>query len=283
MKYSTNLPARTYTTTIGDFNIIDLCSYYTLDDTNFEKVNIPIDKSQTLVEASYTNFRDVDAIWLFLFANKKINPFTLTKLDTPTALAKVKNYEDLNISEYNVPPAGGPSDAIGTKGGILTEKVNNSGNPWDYGSTGNFSLTGGFALIDGINSFTKSVLIKESKSNLSITTSAGYFMLNRGSNNSYSIYNPNKDLEIVKQTAATQSINTIKYEFAEIDMRSITQLTSPLPYLTKGSGSAYTPEGTGITSSFEEDVKNRNIDILGYDLKSVNYSNLLQVNQNYVV
>jgi len=277
MKYSTNLPARTYTTTIGDFNIIDLCSYYTLDDTNFEKVNIPIDKSQTLVEASYTNFRDVDAIWLFLFANKKINPFTLTKLDTPTALAKVKNYEDLNMSE------GAAVDAIGTKGGILIEKANNSGVTWDYGSTGNFSLTGGFALIDGINSFTKSVLIKEPKSNLPITPSSGYFMLNRGSNNSYSIYNPSKDLEILNQSAATQSINTIKYEFAEIDMRRITQLTSPLPYLTKGSGSAYTPEGTGITSSFEEDVKNRNIDILGYDLKSVNYSNLLQVNQNYVV
>jgi hypothetical protein len=277
MKYSTNLPARTYTTTIGDFNIIDICSYYTLDDTNFEKVNIPIDKSQTLVEASYTNFSDVNAIWLFLFANNKINPFTLTKLDTPTALAKVKNYEDLNMSE------GAGADAIGTKGGILIEKTNNSGVTWDYGSTGNFSLTGGFALIDGVNSFTKSVLIKEPKSNLPITLSDGYFMLNRSSNNSYSIYNPNKNLAIANQSAATQSINTIRYEFAEIDMRRITELTSTLPYLTKGSGSAYTPEGTGITSSFEEDVKNQNIDILGYDLKSVNYSNLLQVNQNYVV
>jgi hypothetical protein len=277
MKYSTNLPARTYTTTIGDFNIIDLCSYYTLDDTNFEKVNIPIDKSQTLVEASYINFRDVDAIWLFLFANKKINPFTLTKLDAPTALAKVENYEDLNISE------GAGADAIGTKGGILIEKTNNSGVTWDYGSTGNFSLTGGFALIDGVNSFTKSVLIKEPKSNLPITLSDGYFMLNRSSNNSYSIYNASKDLEILKQSAATQSINTIQYELAEIDLRRTTALTSNLPYLTKGSGSAYTPEGTGVTFSFEEDVKNQNIDILGYDLKSVNYSNLLQVNQNYVV
>jgi hypothetical protein len=282
MKYSTNLPARTYTTTIGDFNIIDLCSYYTLDDTNFEKVNIPIDKSQTLVEASYLNFRDVDAIWLFLFANKKINPFTLTKLDAPTAIAKVENYEDLNIEEFDAIPAG-PSDAIGTRGGILLEKSGNTGQPWEYGSTGNFSLTGGFALIDGVNSFTKSVLIKETKSNLPITLSSGYFMLNRSSNNSYSIYNPNKNLEIINRSAATQSINTIQYELAEINLRRTTALTSNLPYLTKGSGSAYTPEGTGVTFSFEEDVKNQNIDIFGYDLKSVNYSNLLQVNQNYVV
>ena len=277
MKYSTNLPPRTYTTTIGDFDIIDLCSYYTLDDTNFEKVNISVDKSQTLVEASYTNFRDVDAIWLFLFANKKINPFTLTKLDVPTALAKVKNYQDLAISQ------GAGQDGLGTIGGILLEKSNNSGVTWDYGSTGNFSLTGGFALIDTVNSFTKEVIIKETKSNLSIGLNAGYFMLNRGSTGSYSIYDPTKNLEIIRQSAATQSISTIKYEFAEVELRRITDLTSNLPTLTKGSGSAYTPQGTGVTFTFEEDLTDQNIDILGYDLKSVNYSNLLQVNQNYVV
>lgn len=277
MKYSTNLPPRTYTTTIGDFDIIDLCSYYTLDDTNFEKVNISVDKSQTLVEASYTNFRDVDAIWLFLFANKKINPFTLTKLDVPTALAKVKNFTALGLEED-----GPVVDAITTNGSIIVDRTTNSGATWDYGSTGNFSLTGGFALLDSVNTFSKRVVAKE-PNNIALTENAvTYFMLNRSSNGSYSIYNSSKTIGISQAIARQSLTNTTRFE-QFTPSRTTTDLTSELPVLTKGSGSGYTPQGTGLTFSFEEDVKEQNIDIFGYDLKSVNYSNLLQVNQNYVV
>ena len=277
MKYSTNLPKRTYTTTIGDFVLVDLSSYYVFDDTNAEKMNISVDKSQTLIETSYSTYGDVDSIWMFLFANKKINPFTLTKLDAPTALAKVKNFTALGLEED-----GPVVDAITTNGSILVDRVTNSGATWDYGSTGNFSLTGGFALVDSVNTFSKRAVVKEAN-NIQLTENAvTYFLLNRSSNGSYSIYNASKTIGI-SQTIARQSLtNSTKFEQVTPG-RITTNLNSELPVLIKGNGSAYTPQGTGVTFSFEEDVQNQNIDIFAYDITTISFTNLIQINQNYVV
>ena len=277
MKYSTNLPKRTYTTTIGDFDLVDLSSYYVFDDTNAEKMNISVDKSQTLIETSYSTYGDVDSIWMFLFANKKINPFTLTKLDAPTALAKVKNFTALGLEED-----GPVVDAITTNGSILVDRVTNSGATWDYGSTGNFSLTGGFALVDSVNTFSKRAVVKEAN-NIELTENAvTYFLLNRSSNGSYSIYNASKTIGI-SQTIARQSLtNSTKFEQVTPG-RITTNLNSELPVLIKGNGSAYTPQGTGVTFSFEEDVQNQNIDIFAYDITTISFTNLIQINQNYVV
>ena len=277
MKYSTNLPKRTYTTTIGDFDLVDLSSYYVFDDTNAEKMNISVDKSQTLIETSYSTYGDVDSIWMFLFANKKINPFTLTKLDAPTALAKVKNFTALGLEED-----GPVVDAITTNGSILVDRVTNSGATWDYGSTGNFSLTGGFALVDSVNTFSKRAVVKEAN-NIQLTENAvTYFLLNRSSNGSYSIYNASKTIGI-SQTIARQSLtNSTKFEQVTPG-RITTNLNSELPVLIKGNGSAYTPQGTGVTFSFEEDVQNQNIDIFAYDITTISFTNLIQINQNYVV
>ena len=277
MKYSTNLPKRTYTTTIGDFVLVDLSSYYVFDDTNAEKMNISVDKSQTLIETSYSTYGDVDSIWMFLFANKKINPFTLTKLDAPTALAKVKNFTALGLEED-----GPVVDAITTNGSILVDRVTNSGATWDYGSTGNFSLTGGFALVDSVNTFSKRAVVKEAN-NIELTENAvTYFLLNRSSNGSYSIYNASKTIGI-SQTIARQSLtNSTKFEQVTPG-RITTNLNSELPVLIKGNGSAYTPQGTGVTFSFEEDVQNQNIDIFAYDITTISFTNLIQINQNYVV
>ncbi len=277
MKYSTNLPKRTYTTTIGDFVLVDLSSYYVFDDTNAEKMNISVDKSQTLIETSYSTYGDVDSIWMFLFANKKINPFTLTKLDAPTALAKVKNFTALGLEED-----GPVVDAITTNGSILVDRVTNSGAKWDYGSTGNFSLTGGFALVDSVNTFSKRAVVKEAN-NIQLTENAvTYFLLNRSSNGSYSIYNASKTIGISQAIARQSLTNSTKFEQVTPG-RITTNLNSELPVLIKGNGSAYTPQGTGVTFSFEEDVQNQNIDIFAYDITTISFTNLIQINQNYVV
>ena len=277
MKYSTNLPKRTYTTTIGDFDLVDLSSYYVFDDTNAEKMNISVDKSQTLIETSYSTYGDVDSIWMFLFANKKINPFTLTKLDAPTALAKVKNFTALGLEED-----GPVVDAITTNGSILVDRVTNSGATWDYGSTGNFSLTGGFALVDSVNTFSKRAVVKEAN-NIQLTENAvTYFLLNRSSNGSYSIYNASKTIGISQAIARQSLTNSTKFEQVTPG-RITTNLNSELPVIIKGSGSAYTPQGTGVTFSFEEDVQNQNIDIFAYDITTISFTNLIQINQNYVV
>jgi hypothetical protein len=277
MKYSTNLPKRTYTTTIGDFVLVDLSSYYVFDDTNAEKMNISVDKSQTLIETSYSTYGDVDSIWMFLFANKKINPFTLTKLDAPTALAKVKNFTALGLEED-----GPVVDAITTNGSILVDRVTNSGATWDYGSTGNFSLTGGFALVDSVNTFSKRAVVKEAN-NIQLTENAvTYFLLNRSSNGSYSIYNASKTIGISQAIARQSLTNSTKFEQVTPG-RITTNLNSELPVLIKGNGSAYTPQGTGVTFSFEEDVQNQNIDIFAYDITTISFTNLIQINQNYVV
>jgi hypothetical protein len=277
MKYSTNLPKRTYTTTIGDFDLVDLSSYYVFDDTNAEKMNISVDKSQTLIETSYSTYGDVDSIWMFLFANKKINPFTLTKLDAPTALAKVKNFTALGLEED-----GPVVDAITTNGSILVDRVTNSGATWDYGSTGNFSLTGGFALVDSVNTFSKRAVVKEAN-NIQLTENAvTYFLLNRSSNGSYSIYNASKTIGISQAIARQSLTNSTKFEQVTPG-RITTNLNSELPVLIKGNGSAYTPQGTGVTFSFEEDVQNQNIDIFAYDITTISFTNLIQINQNYVV
>lgn len=277
MKYSTNLPKRTYTTTIGDFDLVDLSSYYVFDDTNAEKMNISVDKSQTLIETSYSTYGDVDSIWMFLFANKKINPFTLTKLDAPTALAKVKNFTALGLEED-----GPVVDAITTNGSILVDRVTNSGATWDYGSTGNFSLTGGFALVDSVNTFSKRAVVKEAN-NIELTENAvTYFLLNRSSNGSYSIYNASKTIGISQAIARQSLTNSTKFEQVTPG-RITTNLNSELPVLIKGNGSAYTPQGTGVTFSFEEDVQNQNIDIFAYDITTISFTNLIQINQNYVV
>lgn len=276
MQYSSYLPKRNYETTIGYFDIVDITSYFTLDDENFEKIKIPVDKSQTLIEASYITYGDVDSFWLFLFANKKINPFTLTKFDSTYQLEKIKNYTALDMTE------GSGLDVNTYNGSILIQKTSNSGVTWDYGSTGNFSLTGGFALVDSFNTFSKRVTIKDTKNSLPIGNNAGYFIINKSPSGSYSIYDASKNLEILDNIVLSNATKSIKYESTTTN-RITSILESELPVIQKGSGAQYTPQGTGITFSTEEDIENQSIDIDIYDSKSINASNIIQVKQNYVV
>jgi hypothetical protein len=150
MKYSQNLPKINYTTTIGDFNVVDLSSYFTLDKTNLDISEIEVSKSSTLVELASSIYNDVDWFWLFMYANDTSNPFTTTKQDNAvlqTQYAANKSIQSKNsTSDKNVyVPAGS----------IIYPKTSNSGACYDYGSTGNFSLTGGFALIQSYEPYSK--------------------------------------------------------------------------------------------------------------------------------
>lgn len=277
MKYFENLPKRTYETTIGEFTISDLTSYFTLDYDNLETSKIETSKNTTLVELAGSLYSDVNSHWLFLYANKTINPFTVCLDDTQNLLAQYdSNYA---IAANN----NSGKDVIIPAGSIIYPAVSNSGVSWDYGSTGNFSLTGGFGYVQSFNSFTKIATILSPEGATFAVNSPVNFILN-GETYSY-YFNPLAGITpavnyYVKQKEAVQLI-----EYKNSQSFEVYALAGDSePVIKKGAGDP-TYVFSGITQfiNYENVAKTSPTEIEYFLPYSVGYLNLTKVIQNYVV
>lgn len=276
MKYASNLPIRNYQTSIGTFTMVDLCSYFTVNEVNMEKSNFNLDKSTTLVEAAQQIYQDVDSFWLFLFANKKVNPFTLAN-DNNTAKIK-KNSSLIGVAatnEFSV------FDSIFLTGSVVVPKTNNTGSAWDYGSTGNFSLTGGFALVDEFNPFSKRFI---SKQPVGLTFEATNVItgLVKGFTGKYVSYDTGVSAIVGDVTGKLSLPEELLYD--TVETKEFIKVKSEYPLYAKGSNPAYKPlEEQPIEVTFEQTVEESLNNIEIYLPATVQYSNFTKVVQNYIV
>jgi hypothetical protein len=283
MKYASNMPIRSYETTIGSFNMVDLSSYYVVDDSIFESDNITIDNSETLIEAAKNIYGDVDSFWLFLFANKKINPFELLQSNNTNLFDETSGKTGFSILDQAY-------DGIFPSGSLVFPYVADNGITWNYGSTGNFSLTGGFALVDSFNSFSKRIVIRYLEGfTLSDDPNVNYWGVVKGKTEytTYKNVSSNYPLAInsgtIKQEVSV--VDTVDYLTA--DKQPYVSVKSEYPLLKKGPPSippAYEPVGTGGTEiTINTELDNRIPAIKAYIPSTVKNSAFIRIVQNYEV
>lgn len=276
MKYASNLPIRNYQTSIGTFTMVDLCSYFTVNEVNMEKSNFNLDKSTTLVEAAQQIYQDVDSFWLFLFANKKVNPFTLAN-DNNTAKIK-KNSSLIGVAAKN---SFSVFDSIFLTGSVVVPKTNNTGSAWDYGSTGNFSLTGGFAVVDEFNPFSKRFISKQPVG-LTFEETNVITGLVKGFTGKYVSYDTAVSAIVENVTGKLNLPEELLYD--TVETKEFIKVKSEYPLFAKGSNPAYKPlEEQPIEVTFEQTVEENLNNIEIYLPATVQYSNFTKVVQNYVV
>lgn len=145
MKFFANLPKITFTSTIGDFTISDFFTYLDVSNIDVSSNTITVDDRTTLAEAASRTYQDPNNLWTFLPANETINPFDL--LAPNTFLFSEANQDKINLILVPSPGAvtGGTAFPVGS---IIVPTTTNSGGSYQMGSTGNFNLSGGFALIE---------------------------------------------------------------------------------------------------------------------------------------
>ena len=281
MKYFSNLPKREYNTTIGPFTIVDMTSYYTLNDSSFEKNDISIDNTHTLIEAAQDTYGDVDSFWLFMFANKTINPFELLKFDNTTVTEDATNLTGIGLATNS----GG--DAIITTGSIVFPYIENSGDTWNYGSTGNFSLTGGFAIVDSFNPFSKRINLKYIQGfTFDISTSVNSIIKGK---TSYDLYNKTQDPIELASVQEITDVLEITYQTTYVNEKNKKYLVveSEYPVISKtppGETPGYEPVGTGgIQITNQVFIENRINKIKAYLPSKIKKSVFTKVIQNYKV
>jgi hypothetical protein len=160
MKYFSTLPSKTFSSTIGNFTICDFFSHYEINTALAQTQKVVIDDRTTLVEFSQNIYQDNNSIWLFLLANNYIDPFELTAYSVSLYLANNKNKLATSLSsdpELTVPPI-----SVAGAASIITEYIGStSGKKWEYSSVGNFSLTGGFALVESTDYYRGRSVLKK--------------------------------------------------------------------------------------------------------------------------
>lgn len=290
MKYFLSQFKRSYPTSIGSFNIVDFTSYYRVDDSQFEEKEVRADNTHTLVELAKNVYDDVDSFWLFLLANKTINPFTLLDFNNTSLQETASDLVSLHIQQQQIPDY---LDAILTPGSILLPEATVGGSAWNYGSTGNFSLTGGFAVVDQYNNFSKRAITKQP---IGFTFGVFSFLsaLVKGQTG-YSLYNFNKEINETTYTGRiypsviSDTLSVVdEINFLLSDKQPYAKIKSEYPVIKKGSGlSPYEiPETVGgITQSVNIDTtiqNNKNI-INSYISSTIKYSAFTRIIQNYEV
>jgi len=288
MKYFLSQSKLQYATTIGTFSIVDLTSYLKVDDSQFKTKEINVDNTQTLVELAQSIYDDVDSFWLFLFANKTINPFDLLDFSNTSVKESASQLLGLGVQQQLVPDY---NDAILTPGSIIFPATEVTGASWSYGSTGNFSLTGGFAVIDSYNTFSKRAITKQ-PIGFTFQLSSLISALIKGPTG-YSLYNFTKEIfgttytgEIyIGSTAATLSI-TDEITFQTAEKTSYATVKSEYPLIKKGFGlSPYEipPEGPTQYIDINQTIQTKQNNINSYISGTMKYSAFTRVVQNYEV
>ena len=276
MNYSSSLPKLSYETTIGSFDIVDLTAFYNVKSINIDKNTINVDKSTTLVEKAHSIYNDPNSFWLFLVANNTINPFTITK---ESSTSQIENY---NVSETIVATFNN-SKIYAPSGSIITQYSATGGSAWQFTSVGNFSLTGGFALVDTYNPYSKRLIMKEAQGITLSTQTSLWNVVNgttyfsqadsvQGITNELSFYSLQN--EVHTKVFYTKG-NTVSAYF---------ELDSEDTVLAAGQTSAYQP--AGITSqeiSFNEFAEQQSTTILAFLPYTSGYRSLEVITQSYIV
>lgn len=145
MKFFTNLPKTTFSSTIGSFTISDFFTYLDIESAFIEEGTVTIDNKTTLVEAAATVYQDPNSFWAFVAANNTVNPFDLLA-DNATDFAEI---EQNKISFLLFPNA---TDVTGgsafTEGSLIFPYASNTGACYLYGYTGNYDISGAYAIIE---------------------------------------------------------------------------------------------------------------------------------------
>lgn len=276
MKYFNNLPKREYQTTIGSFNIVDMTSYYDVNNIGMQTTETNVDNTYTLVELANSLYEDMDSFWLFLFANGSINPFTLLEQSN----TNLKTFNE-SITGLQLLVENSAEDALFTIGSLLLPSTSNTGSAWSFGSTGNFSLTGGFALIDSYNPFSKRANVKYVQGfSLGISTTTGITFTGFVKQPSgYSFYD--KSTGIYSVDPKLNVVEEINYLTS--DKQTFISVKSEYPLLKKGYGqSPYEPKASGgITFDVENVIEKRIPKIKTYLPGTVKQSNFIKIVQNY--
>lgn len=273
MNYSKNLPKIEYTTELGDIKVTDISSYYVLDSKNRETALIDVSSNTTLLELANTVYSDIESYWLFLYANDTFNPFTLLSPDTVDLLDEYSiNSEISTINTLT------NQDVIVTEGSLVLPYIANSGPTWQYGSTGNFSLTGGFGFVKSYNPFTKNTIV-ETYGGISFGLNQDVNFIVNGSTYSYKgTYGgvTNKINYIQTQTDATKEV---KYKtFGNLQVFGALEDDLPIT-----SGENFGLPGVSQAITYKEAAQTTDTNIkyfLPYTFNSLNFT---KVEQNYIV
>lgn len=164
MKYSSNLPKRSYQTDIGSFSITDFFSYYKFSFDNATKIKKETDDKTTLVEAAGKIYNDSNSFWLILMANKTINPFLLFSQNSTVF---IENNKEKNTSIFQNQSSTIPYNI--SAGSIITPFANTGGNPYDYNYVGNFDVNGDVFIVESQNFYNKRITVKPGTDGLAAT------------------------------------------------------------------------------------------------------------------
>ena len=280
MNYSSSLPKRSYETTIGFFKIVDFTSFYSVASVNIDKNTINVDKSTTLVEKAASIYNDPNSFWLFLIANNTINPFTLTK---QSSTSQIQNY---NISETIIATVSG-TEIYSPAGSIITKYSATGGSAWQFSSVGNFSITGGFALVDTYNPYSKRLIMKEAVG-LTLSANTALWNIINGTTNYYSEF-PDSTVGITNQLSyysLQKDVKDIVTYTKGATVSAYILLDSEEPPINKSLGGTAAYEPTGITFqelSFTDVAEQQSIAIFAFLPYTAGYRSFNLIKQSYTV
>ena len=274
MKYSESLPKISYETTIGSFNVVDISSYYKINPDNIQRNTINVDKSSTLVETASTVYNDTNSFWLFLIANNTINPFTLTKFNSTTQIQDYAN-SDTIIATYNSVKIYSPA------GSIIAKYASTGGSAWQYSSVGNFSLTGGFALVDTYNPYSKRLIMKDPQG-ITFSTYPNVWNVVNGTTGYYTAGGSTLPVVITNYTIQSETTKQLTYATGETQAPYI-DVDSEQPVVAGPTGGYY-PAGTVYDDiSYTDSASQQSIAIAAFLPYSSGYQTFKLIKQSYIV
>lgn len=159
MKYFENLPKINYNSSIGNFNISSFFTYIDINTVLLQTDDILIDSQTTLLEAASHYYQDPNSFWMFLLANKTINPFDLLSVNVGLFLQENENKLNIEI----VGNTAGTTGYVFSKGSLILPFVNNTGNSAEYSSVGNFDLNGPLSIIESVSYYDGNMIIKDQR------------------------------------------------------------------------------------------------------------------------
>lgn len=227
MKYFEKLPKITYETTAGSFTVTSPYAYYKFDVDSILKQDYPIDSKTTLLEAAAVLYKDANSFWLFLMANKTINPFDLVAKN-------IQIFNKQNEDKYTFNIAGSTANqyvVLGKQSVLVKyDPTQVSGTTATYGETGPWDVYGDFALVESVNSYNKKITTKPvqgSLGNLTIGVTGTSPLLG------------------FNYSSATETYST--------STKSITAGTAS-PYISSNAGSKIPSTGETVIESVADDV-----------------------------
>jgi len=247
MKYFENLPKKNFNSTIGTFSISDFFTYL---DPNLQKIDtspVTVDTKTTLLEEAYTIYGDLNSFWMFVSANKTVNPFTLLSPNVTIYLTENEAKTSLELTDNIV----GTTSYTFPKGSIILPYINNSGGSYSYSSVGNFDLNGPLSIVESVSYFNDTMIIKDQKGatysfiSQSGTTGSQIVIVYPTPGGTYGIQ---KQLYPYNTKSATKQTVTVEYSVEGV-IEEFGDPVSPYKSKSKSTPSSFTSTTTGVTGT----------------------------------